>query len=87
VDNAVRYDVVVCNGLLGGPLLHEQSALDAAVGWLALRLKKGGILLAADRFHAGWRRVIPLAELKSLFVRHGIRCLELPEGVGGIRTG
>jgi chemotaxis methyl-accepting protein methylase len=85
-DGAVRYDVVVCNGLLGGPLLHEQSALDAAVKGLALRLKKGGILLAADRFHAGWRRVIPLNELKLLFVRHGVRLISSPEGISGIRT-
>jgi SAM-dependent methyltransferase len=85
-DNSQRYDVVICNGLLGGPLLHEINALETAVKGLAQRVKKEGILLAADRFHAGWRRVIPTAELKLLFVKHGLRLIELPEGLGGIRT-
>jgi len=85
-ENSTVYDVVVCNGLLGGPLLHENHALEAAVTGLAKRVKKGGILLAADRFHAGWRRVIPLSDLKLLFVKHGLRCIDLAEGLGGIRT-
>jgi hypothetical protein len=67
-------------------LLHEKSVLEAAVAGLVQRVKKGGILLAADRFHAGWRRVVPLSELKLLFTKHGIRCIGLAEGIGGIRT-
>lgn len=86
VENSDLYDVVICNGLLGGPLLHEHGHLEAAVKGLVRRVKKGGILLAADRFHGGWRRVIPLDGLKLLFVKHGIRLVALPEGVGGIRT-
>jgi len=85
-ENSALYDVVICNGLLGGPLLHEHSHLEAAVKGLVRRVKKGGLLLAADRFHGGWRRVIPLDELRLLFVKHGIRLVDLPEGVGGIRT-
>jgi len=84
-DNPARYDVVICNGLLGGPLLHEPNALDEAVKGLAQRVKKGGILLAADKFHAGWRRSIPHDQLKSYLVKHGIRLMNLPEGIGGIR--
>jgi 2-polyprenyl-3-methyl-5-hydroxy-6-metoxy-1,4-benzoquinol methylase len=85
-ENSRRYDVVICNGLLGGPLLNEHEALDTAVNSLVQRVKKEGILLAADRFHAGWRRVIPSSELKRLFVRSGLSLIDLPEGVGGIRT-
>lgn len=84
-ENYQQYDVVICNGLLGGPLLHEQTALDTAIKGLVRRLKKGGILLAADRFHAGWRRVTPLDQLKLFFVQHGIRLFEMPEGIGGIK--
>lgn len=86
LENSGLYDAVICNGLLGGPLLHEVNALEAAVKGLAQRVKKEGILLAADRFHAGWRRKIPLTELKLLFEKHGLRLINLPEGVGGIRT-
>lgn len=82
----VRYDLVVCNGLLGGPLLHEEKALEVAVSGLAKRVKKGGLLLAADRFHDGWRRIVPRAKLESLFVKNGLRCLDLAEGAGAIRT-
>jgi len=85
-ESLIQYDVVVCNGLLGGPLLCEKKALEAAVKGLVRRVKKGGILLAADRFHSGWRRVIPLTELKCIFEKQGILLLDLPEGVGGIRT-
>jgi len=86
LENSALYDVVICNGLLGGPLLHEHARLEAAVKALVGRVTKGGLLLAADRFHDGWRRVVPLDELKLLFVKYGIRLVDLPEGVGGIRT-
>ncbi|MCM0080701.1 chemotaxis protein CheR [Geomonas sp. Red32] len=79
------YDVVVCNGLLGGPLLHEQRELAQAVHALAARVAPGGVLLAADRFHAGWRRLVPWEMLKGLLVREGLELLEIPEGIGGRR--
>lgn len=86
-DSKILYDVVICNGLLGGPLLHEKSALEAAVSGLAQRIKKGGIILAADRFHGGWRRVTPLAGIQRLFEKQGMRPIDLPEGIGAIRSG
>ncbi|HJV33437.1 chemotaxis protein CheR [Geomonas sp.] len=77
------YDVILCNGLLGGPLLHEADELSRAVRSLASRLAPGGVLLAADRFHAGWRRRIPAAALRDLLRQHGLTPLQLPEGIGG----
>lgn len=85
LENSGFYDVVICNGLLGGPLMHEISALETAVKGLVQRLKKEGILLAADRFHNGWRKKVPLTELKRIFEKHGLRLFDLPEGIGGIR--
>lgn len=79
-------DVVICNGLLGGPLMNETNALRRAVKGLVSRVKPGGIILAADRFHAGWRRTVPLPAIVELFREEGIRIMDLPEGVGGIRT-
>jgi flagellar biosynthesis protein FlhB len=67
-------------------LLHEKYALEAAITGLAQRVRKGGILLSADRFHAGWRRIVPLFELRRLFAKNGLHCIDLAEGVGGIRT-
>lgn len=79
------YDVVVCNGLLGGPVLHEEGEVGRVIGLLAARLAPGGLLLAADRFHEGWERRLSKECLRQLFVRHGLRLVEPGEGVGGIK--
>ncbi|MRR05707.1 MAG: chemotaxis protein CheR [Deltaproteobacteria bacterium] len=71
------YDVILCNGLLGGPFLHEPEMLEKAIKSLGARLKTGGILLAADRFHGGWRkenpptRIVEIMQRIGLTVRHG----------------
>lgn len=79
------YDVVLCNGLLGGPLLHERDELCRAIGELASRVSPGGILLAADRFHAGWRQRIPSTMLLDMLREHGLTPLEVPEGLAAAR--
>jgi len=78
-----NYQLILCNGLLGGPLLHEPAELERAIGALASRLAPGGVLLAADRFHAGWRLRVPAAKLRSLMQDHGLVPLEIDEGAGG----
>jgi chemotaxis methyl-accepting protein methylase len=71
------YDIILCNGLLGGPFLHELEMLENAINTLVKRLKTGGILLAADRFHGGWRkenpptRIVEIMQRIGLTVRHG----------------
>ncbi|MBJ6798780.1 chemotaxis protein CheR [Geomonas propionica] len=77
------YHLVLCNGLLGGPLLHEPAHLAAAFAGLAARLAPGGLLLAADRFHAGWRLRVPRAALVDELRRHGLTPIEVPEGIAG----
>lgn len=46
-------DLVICNGLIGGPALHQPKALAAI--WDALRhaTAPGGAILIGDRFHQG----------------------------------
>ncbi|NVN98544.1 MAG: class I SAM-dependent methyltransferase [Geobacteraceae bacterium] len=85
-DRGDRYDVVICNGLLGGPLLHKKSALEAAVSKLGRVIKKEGMILAADRFHDGWHKIIPASMLENILKTHGFRVIAVPEGVGAIRT-
>ena len=80
------YGLILCNGLLGGPLLHEPEELARAIGGLASRLAPGGMLLAADRFHAGWRLRVPAGQLRALMQAHGLEPLEVPEGIGGIKS-
>ena len=75
------YQLILCNGLLGGPLLHEAGELKRALAALAARLAPGGVLLAADRFHAGWRQRVPVAALRAGLREQGLVPLEVPEGV------
>jgi SAM-dependent methyltransferase len=79
------YHLILCNGLLGGPLLHEEGALLRAITALAARLAPGGVLLAADRFHEGWRLRVSRGKLSAMMRDKGLVPLELPEGVGGRR--
>ncbi|KAF0221341.1 MAG: hypothetical protein FD174_479 [Geobacteraceae bacterium] len=81
------YDVILCNGLLGGPFLHRGEELMAAVSSLGKRLKPKGLLLAADRFHGGWKKLAPEGLLREIFVRAGLSLLPIEEGIGGIKRG
>ncbi len=80
---APPYDVIVCNGLLGGPVLHGVEDLTKAVTALSARLRAGGILLAADRFHGGWRKLTPGWMLMELFRKCGLIATAFGEGVAG----
>lgn len=79
------YDLILCNGLLGGGLLHAAGDVEDVVENLSAQLKPGGVFLAADRFHAGWRRRFPLSSLVEMLCRAGLKPLPLPEGIGGVR--
>lgn len=80
-----QYDLILCNGILGGPLLHTREELRTAVGMLVRQLAPGGLLLAADRFHGGWERKVPRKSLQLLLIEHGLGVVEPGEGVGGIK--
>jgi SAM-dependent methyltransferase len=79
------FDIVICNGLLGGPLLHERDRLTAVVGNLVARTKKGGLLLAADRFHDGWRRAVPRDQIVALLADAGLAPVACADGLAAVR--
>jgi hypothetical protein len=79
------YTVIVCNGLLGGPLLSQGRQLAVAVANLAAMLEPGGILLAADRFHGGWRKRISRGALGDILAGCGLRPLSVEDGIAGVR--
>lgn len=85
-DQGERYDVVICNGLLGGPLLHGREELSRAVGALAGRVKPGGIMLVADCFHDGWKKR-GQGEVISLLRDHLLEIVDAGEGVAGVKSG
>lgn len=80
------YDIILCNGLLGGPFLNEPRDLLETVRGLAGRLKGKGILLAASRFHGGWKKLAPDEALREIFRVCGLRILPVAEGVAGVKS-
>jgi chemotaxis methyl-accepting protein methylase len=81
-----NFDVILCNGILGGPFIHDPEKLSIAVRSLARRLAKGGIMLAADRFHQGWKKKVNEETIRREFTACGLRSLPVTEGAGGERA-
>lgn len=79
------YDLILCNGLLGGPALHEKEKTARVVRILTGRLRPAGILLAADRFHDGWKKSVPRKLLGDIFAASGLEQLPVGEGMAGIK--
>jgi chemotaxis methyl-accepting protein methylase len=84
--NEEPFDLIICNGLLGGPILHEKEQLNLAIGNLAGLLAPNGIMLAADSFHGGWKQQCPQSELRALFEKNGLNPFEAGEGIGGLKS-
>jgi chemotaxis methyl-accepting protein methylase len=82
---AQNCDIILCNGLLGGPLLHEREQLAGTIGRLCARLRLGGIMLAANRFHGGWKRLMPDQALREMLAGNGLKVLAVDEGVAGVK--
>lgn len=80
------YDLILCNGLLGGPLLHHPEALQSVIRRLSHVLRPGGWLLAADCFHAGWHKRVGRKELACLFKQAGLAVEPAGEGIAGQKS-
>jgi SAM-dependent methyltransferase len=80
-----EYHVILCNGILGGPFLSQKAEISRVVGNFSKRLAPGGILLADDRFHEGWKRLFSRESLQGVLSECGIDLLPVPRGVGGMK--
>ena len=80
-----EFDLILCNGLLGGPIINQRIELELAVRNLAAILRRGGLLLAADSFHGGWKKNIPRETLGDVFKACGLFVREAGEGIGGLK--
>lgn len=79
------FDLILCNGLLGGPIMHDPKEIGRVVGNLAHLLAPGGLLLAADNFHAGWKQRCPQKTLRASLETHGLICDAVGEGLCGLK--
>ncbi len=79
------FDLILCNGLLGGPIISGSEAVRQVLGQLAALLERGGMLLVADHFHAGWKKKLPLGQLRELVQDAGLQVHQAGEGLVGIK--
>ena len=81
LENKEGYDLILCNGLLGGPFVNTHQRLTSTVTELAGRLNPGGILLAADTFHQGWKKNVPSSMLCGIFRECGLQVHDIADGI------
>jgi chemotaxis methyl-accepting protein methylase len=81
-----RFDLIICNGLLGGPIINKPQQLTRALTTLIALLKPGGLLLIADHFHGGWQQKYPQGELRALCERNGLQVCSAGEGFAGLKS-
>jgi chemotaxis methyl-accepting protein methylase len=79
--NEKPYDIILCNGLVGGPLLQGEETMTRAIAALAKRLRPGGILLAADRFHDGWKKANPPSLIEEIIKQRRLILHPVSEGL------
>ena len=86
LERCAEYQLILCNGLLGGPLLNEHHQIRSLVRQLADQLAPGGWLLADNRFHGGWQRLVSIDDLAMLFRQAGLTVELIGEGLGGCKS-
>jgi len=82
---AEPFDLILCNGLLGGPILNRLPELERVMANLAGLLAPGGILLIADSFHKGWKQKCPQHQLRAFLEMNGLSTFQAGEGIGGLK--
>ncbi len=81
------FDIILCNGLLGGPIINDLDTLMQIIRNLVSMLSEGGLLLVADSFHGGWKRKCPQENLQALFQQNGLNVIQAGGGIGGLKNG
>ena len=79
------FDLILCNGLLGGPIIHQPAQLKLVLKQLAGLLSQEGVLLVADHFHDGWKKQVPEAVLVKVMEEAGLLIQRAGEGLAGVR--
>lgn len=85
-DKSGSFDLILCNGLLGGPIINDRQMLGMLIEKFGNLLGPDGILLVADNFHGGWKKKCPQEELQALFKRNNFDCFDAGEGLGFVKS-
>lgn len=81
-----EFDLILCNGLLGGPIVNQGDEMQRIAWNLVALLRPGGLLLASDRFHGGWKRRCPREILLAALKGCGLDVFESDGVIGGRRS-
>ena len=60
------FDLILCNGLLGGPIIDNKDDMQQIATRLSLLKAPGGQIMVASRFHDGWKKRFPEAVIDSM---------------------
>lgn len=71
-DTDGMFDIIVCNGLLGGPVINQPEQVTKVINTLASRLTHGGVLLIDNCFHGGWKKRFTADNLKNRLSQAGL---------------
>lgn len=80
-----RFDLIICNGLLGGPIIHQPGPLQQVVAQITGLLSPGGVLLVANRFHEGWKKQVSQDLIVRLLRAQGLEIRQAGEGLAGCK--
>lgn len=75
------YDLILCNGAVGGPFIHDPDLLKRALSGLVQRLAPNGLLLLQNKFHGGWKKAVGNELLTSILAGMGVEAEILGEGL------
>ncbi len=73
VSKSELFDLILCNGLLGGAIINQPLQIHQVITSLAGVLAPGGMLLVADRFHGGWKKKVPVNTITGKMEECGLR--------------
>lgn len=80
-----EFDLIICNGLLGGPIINQPQPMERIARNLVSLLRPHGLLLVADHFHGGWKKSIPGETVQELLGTCGLHVIRAGEGIAGVR--
>lgn len=75
------FDLIICNGLIGGPIINVRYQLEQLIYNFSAMLAPGGILLTANCFHGGWKKMFPEEFIAGLFEKQGLATERAGEGL------
>ncbi len=83
--DTTQFDLILCNGLLGGPIINQPEELLRVVRNLAAILTPDGLLLIADHFHSGWGKKDCRPAVERFLNEFGLDTDPAGEGIAAFR--